>query len=123
MSITPNEFDGGQELIAGDVKSTTKPASAGTYYYCQLLGRITTTGVYALYNDGAVDGTEIARAICCNPNGLVLGSEGLVSTYITGSEVQSGALVDSSGAPLDVTDAIVEQLQDVGIIVKLTNEI
>lgn len=115
MSITNTNL-GGEDLIGGDIKSAFKVMAAATYYRGQRLGRITATSKYKPFDSGAVDGSQVARAICLKDE--VIAVEASRNVLVTGSEIRKGGIVDSSGDPLTVTQLIVEELQDVGIRVK-----
>lgn len=105
-----------EELVAGNIVSAVKTASAATYYRGQLLGRTDATGIYGPYNSGGSGGLEKIRAVCIKDT--VLGAQGALMTYITGSEVQASALKASNGSALTVTTAIIELAQDAGIVIK-----
>ena len=115
MSITETSYTG-EELIGGEIRSMRKTLTAATYYRGQLLGRVTASNKYAPYNSGASDGTEVARAICLRDE--VIAADATREVYVNGTEVRAGGLVDGAGAKLTVTPAIIEALQDVGILVK-----
>lgn len=115
MSIQTENFVT-EELVAGNVVSATKTASAATYYRGQLLGRTDTTGVYGPFNAAGANGLENIRAVCIKDT--VLGAQGAIMVYITGSEVQASGLKASNGSALTVTTAIVELAQDAGIVIK-----
>jgi hypothetical protein len=105
-----------EKLIGGNIVSAVKKASATDFFAGQLLGRTDSTGVYGPYNAGGADGLQNVRAVCIETR--TLASAGALSVYITGTEVQSGGLVDNAGDPLTVTTAIIEAAQDGGIVVK-----
>lgn len=103
-------------LIAGVIESAYKTADAATFHRGQLLGRVTASNKYAAWNSGASDGSEVIKAVCAADS--VLTATGEIPTYINGSVVLGSALVDAAGDPLTVTDQIIEDAQDAGIIIK-----
>ncbi len=105
-----------EDLVAGQIRSAYKTAAAATYHRGQVLGRTDTTSVYANYNGAGSGGLENIRAICIEDK--LLGAEGELAVYITGSEVLGSGLKDGNGDSLTVNSTIIESAQDSGIIVK-----
>lgn len=105
-----------EELVAGNVVSAVKTASATTYYRGQLLGRTDSTGIYGPFNAAGANGLEKIRAVCIKDT--VLGAQGALMVYITGSEVQASGLKATNGTALTVTSAIIELAQDAGVVIK-----
>jgi len=95
----------------GGVSSGTAVLSAGILY----VNDATDQGLAEVARD-AVAGLEKIRAVVAKS--VTLAAEGVVATYISGSEVNSAGLVDDAGDALTVTTAIIESAQDSGILIK-----
>jgi hypothetical protein len=116
MGIIETREFGTENLIGGRIVSAIKSAGAGTLYRGQLLGRTDATGVYVPYNAGGSGGAENIRAVVANTS--VLGAPGVISVFITGSELMNTGIVAANGDALTVTTAIIEAAQDSGIVIK-----
>ncbi len=115
MSIETTELN--TDLLAGGRSVTgQKTLSNGNYFQGQLLGRTDATGVYGPYNSGGAGGLEKVRGIAMTTVTIATGVE--MDVYISGSELQQRGIVDSAGAKLAITKAIIESAQDAGIILK-----
>jgi hypothetical protein len=115
MSIQTENYNT-EELVAGNIVSAVKSASATTYYRGQLLGRTDATGVYGPFNAAGSAGLEKIRAVCLTDT--TLSTAGKLAVYITGSEVNGSGLKATNGTALTVTSAIIELAQDAGIVIK-----
>jgi len=115
MSIQTENYNT-EELVAGNIVSAVKTASAATYYRGQLLGRTDTTGVYGPFNAAGANGLEKIRAVCAKD--MVISAQAQLPVYITGSEVNGSGLKASNGTALTVTTVITELAQDACIVIK-----
>lgn len=104
------------ELVAGEIHTAQKTASAGTYHIGMLLGRVDATGVYGAYASGDATGLQNIRAVVAQDR--VLSAQGALVVYITGSELAGSGLVTTANTALTVTSTIIENAQDSGIIIK-----
>lgn len=81
-----------------------------------VLGKITSSGKYAAYDNQAGDGTQAAAAILYNAVD-VTGADQLATVIVRTAEVNADELVWPGGSPTDVTAGIAD-LKALGIIVR-----
>lgn len=107
-----------EELVAGETKSVQKLLTEGVYKRAMVLGRNDTTKNYTFYNSAGVDGTQNVKAILKEDITVGAGLTALADCYVAGSEVNSGALLDANGDPINVTQTLVESAQDSFILIR-----
>jgi hypothetical protein len=90
--------------------------AAGTYKSGQLLGRLTATGVFTAYDADGNDGKEIVCAVCVN-DAVIPDGDGNMPVA-RGEFIREGVAAAMAGlaAPVALTDVLVGQCWDAGII-------
>jgi hypothetical protein len=90
--------------------------AAGTYKRGQLVGMTTATGVFATYNASGTGGIEQITAVVLND--VTIDSTNTTAAVARGEFNRDGvaAVMASLTAPVMLTDAIVGQCWDAGII-------
>jgi hypothetical protein len=90
--------------------------AAGTYKSGQLLGRLTATGVFTAYDSDGEDGEEIICAVCAID--ALIPTGGGNTPVAKGEFIREGVAAVMAGlaSPVTLTDVIVGQCWDAGII-------
>jgi hypothetical protein len=91
------------------------PLAAGSYKRGQLLGRTDATGVYGAFDPDDDTGLEKVRAVCVND--AVLAAAGIMA-IARGEFEKEGLVALNAGlaVPVTITDAVIGQCFDAGII-------
>jgi hypothetical protein len=102
-------------IVRAQVMNAAKYA-AGTYKKGQLLGRLTANGVFTPYTSGVTTGAEIIAAVC--PVDITIDTVVTTAPVARGEFSRAGvaAVMASLGTPVALTDALIGQCWDAGII-------
>ncbi|MDR0374403.1 MAG: hypothetical protein LBH85_01585 [Treponema sp.] len=111
-------------IVKPRIQNAAKYA-AGSYRKGQLLGRINATGLFTAYNpdfelDGddnpIITGAETVRAVC--PADIIIDSTVTTGPVARGEFSRDGvaAVMASLASPITLTDALIGQCWDAGII-------
>ena len=89
--------------------------AAGTYKSGQLLGKLTASGKFTAYAAGAATGAQTISAVCLND--VTLAADGY-APVARGEFVREGVAAVMAGlaAPVTLTDILVGQCWDAGIV-------
>jgi hypothetical protein len=113
MAATPYNTE--NIIVKARILNTAKYA-AGTYKKGQLLGRITASGLFTAYDSEAETGAEIVSAVC--PVDITINSSVPAAPVARGEFSRQGVatVMASLGTPVTLTDALIGQCWDAGII-------
>lgn len=113
LGIRPKDTE--EHVIAG--------AATDTFIAGTLMGRITASAKWQVYDSGAGDGTETVKGILINEVDTTNGVDSPCAIMLTGEIDEDKCMIDGGTIGENITAALKDTLRSYGIIVKSPTEI
>lgn len=118
MNMTVTNVDLGN-VILQDAKfrdETLSFAAAGTVKEGTILGRVTASGKLVPFATGAADGSEVPKAILTYDVTAAAAGDVAIRAGLAGGFRKERLVIDADGDDSNITDAILDQLRDYGLV-------
>ena len=92
--------------------------AADTLVAGTIMARLTSTGKWGIYDPGGSLGLEIARGVLTYEATAAAGGDVPVSVLVRGTVNQTRLIIDADGDDSNVDEAVIDDLNDHGILAK-----